>query len=331
MSTRNRFSRSRGPARSQQRGMTVVELLTVISIIGMLMALLLPAIQMARESGRRNTCRNNLRQIGIALLGHESAQRRLPSNGWGYQWYGDPDRGTGLNQPGGWAYCILPYLERRDLAKMGSGLSGQARLQALAAANQSPLPVFHCPSRRRADLYPFDLTYPPMNTAPVGSVAKADYAVNGGDLQLSVGGGPSSYTQADDPAYPWPDSSKATGVSNFHSVIHLAGITDGMSATYLVGEKNVSTSGSDPGDDQTLFVGYDLDNTRWTTVSWPPVPDRSAPAPESFGSSHIGVCHFVFCDGRVVDISYFIDPEIHRRLGNRKDGELIDDRALHLD
>lgn len=310
--------------RHERRGVTLIELLVVISIIGMLMSLLLPAVQASREAARRNTCKNNLREIGVALLNHESAQRHFPSGGWGYQWYGDPDRGSGLPQPGGWAFSILKYLERKDLATYGAGLSGQAKLTALAQTNATPLELFYCPSRRAAALYPFDMQWPPRNTAPMSVAAKCDYAINGGDVQLSSGGGPVSYAQGDDPNYNWPSSAKGTGVCYFHEVVSPAQIKDGLSLTYLVGEKNVSTGGLDPGDDQSSFVGYDLDNTRWTKLGLTPVPDGRAPNNQRFGGPHPGVCEFVFCDGSVRDISYSIDAEVHRRLGNREDGLIVD-------
>jgi prepilin-type N-terminal cleavage/methylation domain-containing protein len=309
----------------RRRGVTLMEVLVVISIIGLLMALLLPAVQAARESARLASCKNNLRQIGVAVLNHESAHGTLPSGGWGFEWYPDPDRGSGERQPGGWPYSLLGYLERADLARLGAGGSATAKSEAVAAMNQSPLSVFICPSRRALGLYPFHPAYPPFNANLSPLVAKTDYAVNGGDVLVHSIPGPNSLAEGDSPSFGWPDMSQATGVCHLRSQVRLAEIRDGLSLTYLVGEKHMSNVQDDLGDDQSLFVGYDWDTVRWTSTGWSPLGDSAEQAPQRFGSAHPSVCLFGFCDGSVREISYSIDGEIHRRLGNRQDGEIIDD------
>src|SRR5436190_2537099 len=165
------------------RGFTLVELLVVIAIIGILIALLLPAIQAAREAARRSQCKNNLKQLGLAAQAHLSAQKYFPTGGWGWNWVGDPDRGYNTNQPGGWAYSLLAFIEGGTIRNIGKGLppgNGNGnKYYALAQMQTQALPVFVCPSRRGITIGPIgdnriwnvDLTL----SAQIGA-ARSDYA-----------------------------------------------------------------------------------------------------------------------------------------------------------
>jgi len=313
--------------RATKHGMSLVELLVVMGIIGVVTALVLSAVQAARETARRATCKNNLRQIGIALQSHHATYSRFPSNGWGFRWMGDPAGGPGAEQPGGWIYNLLPYLEQESLHGLGRGVSGVVKEAQLTQVMHTPVRVLHCPSRRTARLYPYLGKFALHNVARPESAAKCDYAGNGGTEVIELIEGPSALTPAAVASYAWPDTRKANGVFYVRSMVRMADIADGTSQTYLVGEKHVSTiahdsSNRDRGDDQTAYIGDDIDIRRWTDT--PPQRDSRSHASLSFGSAHGDGCHFVFVDGAVHFVRYGISSTVHERLGNRTDGQSVD-------
>ena len=173
--------------RSRAAGFTIVELLVVIAIIGTLAGLLLPAVQAARESGRRASCKNNVSQIAKAMIQFETSMGAFPSGGWGNLWLPSPHRGGELKQTGGWAFGILPFLEQQPLRDL---IERQTATAGYVAAISSPIGVFTCPSRRGAS--PAVTRSPTSNSfgwangttkdaLPAGfTAARTDYAANGG-------------------------------------------------------------------------------------------------------------------------------------------------------
>ena len=113
-------------------GFTIIELLVVIGIIGILIAMLIPAVQAVRETARQMQCRNHVKQLALAVLLHEQTHRHFPTGGWDWSWSGDPDRGFKSQQPGGWFYNILPYMEQQSLHDLGKGLKGDQKMAAQA-------------------------------------------------------------------------------------------------------------------------------------------------------------------------------------------------------
>jgi len=305
----------------ERTGITLLEVLVAVGVIALLVALIVPAIQSARETARRVQCRNNLKQVGIAVMSHEATHRHFPSNGWGYLWVGDPDRGYGPRQPGGWIYQLLPQMDATAIATIGGGLTGIEKEDALSVLLASPLPVFKCPSRPGA---PLQLARPeyPRNATWTPFVVKTDYAINEGDYITDTRQGPATVAEGDNPRYVWTDVKKASGISFLRSEVRAADVRDGLSQTYLAGEKYVRTdsyeSSADLGHDQSLYSGVDLDINRWTID--PPLRDSTADTHRRFGSAHAGGCHFVMCDGAVHFVAYSIDRDVHRSLGHRSDG-----------
>jgi prepilin-type N-terminal cleavage/methylation domain-containing protein len=327
-------------ASKKRTGVTLVELLIVIAIIGVLIQLTLPAVQSAREAARRTACQNNLKQIGLAALHHDQSLGYLPTAGWGWAWIGDPDRGSGKDQPGSWAYQLLPYMEARDTHDIGLGLKGAAKHDALTLLAGTPHAILYCPSRRSplatptvdtpfslSELEP-GLSWYNAKRAP--ALARSDYKANAGDTFVFWGEGPppseaekgqgfQEFVEIQGPTTP----GAFNGVVVQRQPIKAAQIVDGLSKTYFAGEKYLPSSqyddGTNPADDQSCWNGDDMDML--ASTEHPPSRDDHliGPMGVSFGSAHADGLNMVLCDGSVHFTGYDVDPEIHRQFGNRRD------------
>lgn len=305
--------------RKSHRGFTQFELITALIFIGILIALLLPAIQAAREAARQMQCKNNLKQLSMGALSHMDAHRTLPSGGWGGRWVGDPNAGFGKQQPGGWLFNLLPYIEQYNLRDLGYNLSGDELAKALTIQTQTPLAIMNCPSRRSSTLLPVDPQTidetAPFNANPVKNVARGDYAACSGDKFVPCKPGPKSYDAAEEYEFP----TGCTGVIFARSEIRPSQIRDGLSKTILFGEKNVSPSNYNrfevPGDNRSMYVGYDAGVNRWTSAGL--IPDtRGKVNSHAFGSPHPRICNIAFCDGSVHKMNYAIDQKTFERMGS---------------
>jgi prepilin-type processing-associated H-X9-DG protein len=304
----------------RRAALTLTELLVILAVFGVVVGLLVPAMQKSRESANLARCTNNLRQLGLAVHQHHDVYGYLPSAGWGSNWVGIADRGTGPNQPGGWAYQALPFLEQLGLHDLDRNLAGTAQEMAIAGRLGTPVPAFYCPTRRSPQAYAsYQRTY--HLSALVAAVVRSDYAANYGDTQTEFLGGPSTLAEGDDPTYAWPDRAGLTGVVFLRSAIRFADISNGTSSTFLLGEKYLNpqryVDGRDEGDNDNAFVGFDNDVVRSTSEA--PKRDLAGESNASrFGSPHASGVNMLYCDGSVQHLSYHIAPAVFARAGNRK-------------
>jgi Protein of unknown function (DUF1559) len=285
-------------------GVNLIELVVIITVVGVTLMLLLPVIQHTRETARRMQCYNNLRELSLACGEHQETLHHFPTGGWpgpGY-WMGDPDLGYEKRQPGGWTYNILPFLGDKALHDAGSRKTAAQKRVIFSARAQTPVEVYYCPSRRLPTVYPIvqSMQLNPYNMNPVSFAARTDYAANG---RLENG----------------------TGIIYAYSLTTIKDIRDGLSHTYLLGEKNIIADrykdGMSLGDSLPVYGNSCWDWERSGNV--PPARDRRGMDNyTAFGSAHPLGLNMSFCDGSACTVSYDIDPVMHLRLCDRRDGKV---------
>jgi prepilin-type N-terminal cleavage/methylation domain-containing protein len=307
---------------------TLVELLVVIAIIGVLVALLLPAVQAARESARRAQCKNNLKQIGLALLNYHDAKKHFPA---GYIASVDYIDGATDTTPGwAWSALILPYLEEQSLYTQ-IHLDMPVEASQNAPAILTMVNTYLCPSDQgpNGDLAPFPV--PDGFGTTLAVAAPSSYAAcTGGDES---------------------DVAAETGKGIFYRNSHtrIADITDGTSKTIMVGEHSFANS-------EGIWAGA-ISSGLCLRGAMNPCPvgadAASNPAPmlvlshshlnnaatdtdgglDDYSSRHPAGSHFIYADGSVhflqsipgdnADGSYTPDSLIFQALGTRANGEII--------
>lgn len=300
--------------RRNSTGFTLVELLVVIAIIGILIALLLPAVQAARESARRSQCTNNLKQICLALHNYHDVNNNFPM-GWVSR--------NNVQAEWGWPAFILPYIEQSNLYER-LGVS-ERRLRAVIGDSssrpllQTPLSSYRCPSDTEDDLLTGTTSSAPeyhrkfnCDNCPGGfEPATSNYIGNGGFF---------------DPNDPPGFGLKNNGVFLGNDVVSLAMITDGTSHTFAVGERDERCRAgtwigvrNPPGPDMwgSYFVrgrvSIKLNDPR------PTAPNRCT---EGFSSKHPGGANFALCDGSI----RFIPETIGFSNGGLSEGQITNRR-----
>lgn len=292
---------------------TLIEMLVVIAIIAILIGLLMPAVQSARESANRIHCANNLKQIGLAIHLYHDQHLKLP-----------PSR-TSFGETPTWAWLILPNLEQNNLYKLwGPGdlypgippnqpITQQALDQA-AAIFSTPVPNYFCPSFRTSG------KSTPVAQPPKVCVLNSSLPGSVGDYAACIGTTGFDYTVV------FPDGSTLPHNGAFHAVkgLRFADIRDGLSNTILVGEKHVpdGKEGQVPWDCNI----YDGHNPSCSMRSGgPDFPLAVSPLDMGwkFGSRHPHLCQFVLGDGSVRPLYETIPPAVLGLLANRNDGQVL--------
>ncbi len=353
-----------GHGKPRSRGFTLVELLVVIAIIGVLVALLLPAVQAAREAARRTQCKNQVKQIMLAMHNHESGRGAFPSGGI-YPWPRIQDYVTESGTPYGpekqglsWAYQILPYMEKTTTYDIAAAES--AGFDPTEVLDGTLVADYVCPSRRGPTMLgngnwmiDYAAAVPMRSRGEVGNDLFDDYLKDNVGLdreefwggvrrpvfeyaaaeRLELRGGYFGFSGVIVRSNFYHNAPRPGRETGFYTKISFAQIEDGSSNTLVLGEKRLIPSRYTTGDwhdDKGWADGWDPDTLRSTMAV--PAPDAELGSTGlssrqfgfQFGSAHSGGMNAAFADGAVTFILYDIDLELFNRLGHRRDGETVD-------
>ena len=293
------------------KGFTLIELLVVIAIIAILVALLLPAVQQAREAARRASCKNNMKQIGLALHNYHDVHNSFPSGWIGVQnGMANAEGGSGF----GWGTMLLPYL---DQAPLYSQFNFSKAMDVAPNRNllQTSLPTFQCPS----DPKPETFEIPDRNGTNI-RLATFNYPGVFGTIEID---------ECENPPGTFPVSSSGQCVSDgtfYHnSAIRFRDFVDGSSSTLVVGER---TTFHDPATGEAFYGTWsgslpEVEEAPSRILGHAEEPPNVGLHPEDFGSSHTGGAQFVLGDGHVIFVSENIDTKVFQSLSTRAGHEVV--------
>jgi len=295
------FEFGKRPCNSQRCGFTLVELLVVIAIIGVLVGLLLPAVQAARESARRTHCQNNLRQIGIGLLGYEAAQDAFPIGCVECKF--GPSQGRKNRLWTSWNLRLLPFLEQQHVRQLYDDTKPMGHADNREVVS-TVIPTLLCPS----------VADQPVLSGP--GLALTDYAG-----MYGVGGIGRNHHSPDSPHYL---NDKSLGVMLYEVPTRTAQITDGLAHTVIAVERSRATLHIlYRGKTHVASFGFPwasghslLDQNQETRINQTPDDEIYSKHPEAAG--------VVYCDGHVQFLSESIEQQVLIALLTRAGGELID-------
>ena len=307
-------------------GFTLVELLVVIAIIGILIGMLLPAVQAVREAARRISCANNMRQMSLAMLNYESANQRFPPGMTADQSYltdADLSFAAAIELPGvGWSCIILPFIEQENQFDNVSTLSNGLR-DTTAAFNSNEgknvLPSFICPSCPMAEI----------NPERFGANAKSNYVgIWGTNVNANSNGSDYDDIAADATVY---DPSNYDGVLFLDSEIAFGDIPDGASNTFLVGERDgalipgtnlIRRAANWIGGEQANFLNFCLAPcSSFGDVTINSIVDSNPSRLLAISSQHNGGAQFGRADGSVQFVAETVATDVYEAMATKAGGE----------
>lgn len=276
----------------RRNAFTLIELLVVIAIIAVLIGLLLPAVQKVREAASRTQCRNNLKQIGLAMHSYHDRMNVFPP---GFNSRGRDASGSELGPGWGWAAYLLPDLEQANLHRQIDFANG-IRDNLHAAVRVQHLAVFRCPSDLRLDTFQVTST-----DGRQTEVAHSNYVAVFGSNEMEE------------------DSGAGNGVFYRNSRVRLADILDGASNTLMVGERSINLSKAT----WTGVVPRAEAGATLTLGSADHPPNDPGAHEEDFWSRHVQGVNFLFGDGSVRNIHSQINLTLWHGLATRAGREVV--------